>query len=388
MKNLVQIISLLTVVSFGCSKNSKKVDPTELESYTIEIYDSIKVDYQGLLTVVDYCQKQNLYLAVDGSKAGAEFIIFDDTGQARLEFDNNQAGPMAYSGEINSLSFDKDCNGFFLLTQQGLYQYDIKGTLLSYLTDKNQGGRILPSDYHLIDLSNENHVFFSLHKSPSRGFTFLQKEFYETVKMYSLIDTDKGEFLPILGFDQNSDYLTRQRLFPPSFSYTDFDEINNSIYVAHSGDKNLYSYNYTNNEIISRNKIPLELDFFTIKKENYQGYDLDAFEFALDSRIEGLLYSQGRLIVSYIKGMNHDKFLSNGLKYNGDENYMNFLLKNYQYCLSILDSGQKLRKDIILPDSLSKPIIAFSKNEFLIGINRFKVEHENEIFYKLKLNKR
>jgi len=289
MKNLVQIISLLTVVSFGCSKNSKKVDPTELESYTIEIYDSIKVDYQGLLTVVDYCQKQNLYLAVDGSKAGAEFIIFDDTGQARLEFDNNQAGPMAYSGEINSLSFDKDCSGFFLLTQQGLYQYDIQGTLLSYLTDKNQGGRILPSDYHLIDLSNENHVFFSLHKSPSRGFTFLQKEFYETVKMYSLIDTDKGEFLPILGFDQNSDYLTRQRLFPPSFSYTDFDEINNSIYVAHSGDKNLYSYNYTNNEIISRNKIPLELDFFTIKKENYQGSDLDAFEFALDSRIEGLL---------------------------------------------------------------------------------------------------
>jgi hypothetical protein len=336
--------------------------------------------------VVDYCPKNNFYLALDEINQSGKFVIFDDSGDIKLQFNNSQAGPMAFSGQLNSLSFDNDCNGFYLLTQRGLYQYALDGTLISFTEDRNQGGRILPSDYHLIDLYGDNTEFLSLYKTPSLGYTFLEKEFYKTVKLFSLIKPTSGEFLESIGFEKSSDYLTNQRLFPPSFAFSDYDTKKNIIYIAHSGEKNVFKYQYLNNKIKFLEKTPLDLDYFTIEEENYQGVDLDAFQFALDSRIEGLLFSQERLLISYVKGMDHDEFLSKGLRYNGDENYRNFILKNYQYCLSILDSGKKSGKDIILPDTLSKPIIAFSKNEFLIGLNRFKVENKNEIFYKLKLN--
>jgi hypothetical protein len=42
-----------------------------------------------------------------------------------------------------------------------------------------------------------------------------------------------------------------------------------------------------------------------------------------------------------------------------------YITKNFQHCMHIIEDGQKLYQDIVLPDMLVTPVVILEKNEFL-----------------------
>lgn len=386
MKKLIFILLAVLTIS-GCKEQNEGHSANNMvEEY--EILDSIKVNYQGVLSVIDFCPSSKIFLSVDRVKDSKVFLVFNEQGKILLKFENSSSGPMAFRGDVNSLTFDEKCNGFWLLTQAGIYHYNLDGEQTKFVEDENSGERFLPSDYNLIQLeSNSSNLFFSLYKTPHLGYTLNEMDFYKHVKMFSKINIESSSFEGVLGFEKESEYLIGNRIYPPFFSYSEFDPEKTLLYTTFSNDTSINVYKYNNGNFSLQQRIPLKLDFYKIKKENYNLTEIDHYKAALDSRIDRLLISNNRIFISYVKGMDHGNFLSSDLRYNGDEFYQEFVIDNYRHCLSILENGEKIGSDIELSEFMTAPSIAFSDTELLVGLNRSKIELQNEVFLRIKINK-
>lgn len=119
MKHLALIFILASI--FSC-KSENSADNSD-KSFTLEIQDSIQVDYLGNLNVFDFDPESGLYLGLDSDVN--EVVIFDENGKSQQQF-------TAQTAESNSINWVVgkgflDGKATFMDVRNGLFQFDKSG---------------------------------------------------------------------------------------------------------------------------------------------------------------------------------------------------------------------------------------------------------------------
>ena len=369
---------------FSCSKkdNSSAIEP---HNYSLEILDSLQIDYLGDLWIQDYDSISQGYLAK--GNGDMEFMILDGDGMtlATLEFPSD--GPYAFYGAITPIGL-RDGEIEFHVMNQGFFRYDFNGNRIWQYK--------LPFFYFYInELSGD-----AIYPLGDDEIAFIRPEHAEVVSDKSQTSIFKGIYgQPILQvFDTVSNSSRETMAFPPNSMYND-GNFNYWMFptIIRSGkewilyfrnEMKFWVYQEEGREVNFEREVSLEVDDAIKaigvpfeKEEEYSELTKNNFP----GTIREIYRSTDKTLVIYTKGISEE--LSREI--NRDESdglrELEKLKKNY---VAVFDGEFRLLKnDIPVPEGLEFSRVITEKGEILALKNQdyFGVEEEFVIYYKLKL---
>jgi hypothetical protein len=121
------LFSLLFIIS--CSERVNKSNEKS-ENLTLTKVDSIQVPYLGLLNLMDVHPQSGKVLLFD-QQAGT-LVVGDFEENQVTEFNKNTDAPDSYGAyPLGAGKFSEDGRSFTIISNQGIYTYDLKGNLIN-----------------------------------------------------------------------------------------------------------------------------------------------------------------------------------------------------------------------------------------------------------------
>lgn len=122
----ISLLLLFSLIFFVSCNTRNPGETKEINTFQIEITDSLQIDYMGSLWILDYDSSSQQYLAY--GNRDKEIVVLDEEGEIISNFDFASDGPNAL-GWIESLSLE---NGKIELIdhKSGFLHFDIKGNPL------------------------------------------------------------------------------------------------------------------------------------------------------------------------------------------------------------------------------------------------------------------
>lgn len=378
MKQLSLIFIL--VAFFSCKSENSKDSSTKL--FTLEIKDSIQIDYLGNLNVFDFDPESGLYLGIDHD--AIQIILFDEKGKSHHQYALKNDGPNA----INWLQGKSFLDGMvsILDSQKGLIQFDTNGEISRKIE--------MPLDYLYL-----NGLNFSAYPLAEK-YAYIRPErdmsdYSNTSVFYKRIYSS-----PILEvFDPESGEISNTMEFPPNTIYEDgnfyhwmfptVENIDGKWYLYFLAERKYHVYEEKADEVIYSKTVDLNItdaeDLIGVPIENPELINQQA-EPNIFGRIEGLYPMSNYTVVIYTKGVK--KEVSNQYDPEKMEEWMEFIESIPRFA-AILDKKDSLiQKDILLPTGLLFNGVYNNKNEiFALKNQDYFGEEEKVTFYKLRLEK-
>ena len=112
-----------SLVLLGCD-SSDQANQDTAATYSIEIVDSLQIDYLGDLWIIDYDSSSQRYLA--WGNGDREVLVLNEIGGILSTFNFPTDGPDALPAWINPIGLS---NGGieFMAAPEGFYRYDFQG---------------------------------------------------------------------------------------------------------------------------------------------------------------------------------------------------------------------------------------------------------------------
>ncbi|WBL44885.1 hypothetical protein PBT90_09345 [Algoriphagus halophytocola] len=376
MKQLLLILALGALLSCNPGDSTKNLP----NSYTLEIKDSIQVDYLGKLNVFDYDPESGLYLGIDQNLN--HVMLFKEQGGTDHQYDYKNDGPNAITKAIsNSFLEGKHTIMDF---QNGLIQYDQNGNISHKIN--------IPSEYFLFNYSN-----FSAYKLGDK-YAYIRPE--RDLSDYSNTSAFNQRIYksPILEvFDPETGEIYNTMSIPPGTIYEDgnfyhklFQNVKKSgekWYLFFLAERKYYVYEEKGNELIYSKTIDLNItdavDIIGVPIENPELINQQA-EPNIFGKIEGLYPLSEHTVVIYTKGVK--KEISNRYDPQKTEEWMGFINGIPRYA-AILDKNDSLiQKDIQLPQGLLFNGVSNDNDEIIALKNQDYFGEEDKVtFYKLQI---
>ena len=118
-------ITILSLVLFSCEQ--EKAVTTKL---SLAITDSIRIDYLGLLDFMDIQPKSERILFHDRQRG--IILMTDFKGNQLLKMEKGGDQKDSYGGFLYSAAKIKESDHISLVSQNGFFEYDAKGNLISH----------------------------------------------------------------------------------------------------------------------------------------------------------------------------------------------------------------------------------------------------------------
>lgn len=130
------LIAINVLLFLGCSDHN-----TDLyQGVSIELLETIEVDYQGVLTFVDFNSEKGFLLAVDQNPLNNVILLLNLKGEILSKFDNRIPGENNFKGKLNSISFDKNGEGYWIVSYSGLCKYTSDWKLIDFYENHDSNG--------------------------------------------------------------------------------------------------------------------------------------------------------------------------------------------------------------------------------------------------------
>lgn len=374
-------LSLIFILASLFSCKSEDTADNSPKFFTLEIKDSIQVDYLGILNVFDHDEQSELYLGIDQNLN--HVILFDEKGIPNHQYDLKNDGPNAIIKAIaNSFLEGKHT---IMDYQKGLIQFDANGDISHKIK--------IPTDYFLFNYSN-----FSAY-SLGRKYAYIRPErdlsdYNNTSAFYNRIYTS-----PILEvLDPETGEIRNTMAFPPGTIYEDGNFYHKTFATVEKRDENWYLhflaerkyhvYKEIGDELIYSKTVDLNItdaiDMIGVPIENPELINQQS-EQNIFGKIEGLYPLSNHTIVIYTKGVK--KEVSNQYDPEKTDEWMKFINGIPRFAAILDKNDSLLQKDIELPLGLLFNGVFNSEDEILALKNQehFGVEEEKVTFYKLKI---
>lgn len=111
----VLLVSLL-LFCFSCGGNSDSVSEIMRTSYYLEKVDSIHIDRENTVTLLDFNPASNKFLAYD--QITQEFLVLDERGRILEVVYRIGEGPNEYNSNLLAASFNHEEEGYYLLSSR------------------------------------------------------------------------------------------------------------------------------------------------------------------------------------------------------------------------------------------------------------------------------
>lgn len=363
---LIAFSIILCLLSCG----PKEGDSVEIQSVepSLQIVDSIKVDFLGNLKVVDYHEAKGLWLAIDTYTY--DLLLFDISGAIRHRINKPERGSETDYGVISGASFIGDDKLLISSYMYGLTLIDFDGLFLERIalpfrpavipTRMDQAGIILNDGKWLVDIKGRfNPLNEWRDKYPN--------------PLLELFDPESGSFSPVIVLPEDS----KNRNFNYNWGNA-FASLGERILFIAQNDPTLFVYQRAGTELSFEKSIPLQpISFFEAKRE-------EVGDFAEDF-VEGFVYrifvNQGKVFVAYSTGISQVDFN----KYNLAEDFFaSYLFIDFYLAEVDLESGEVQHH--ILPALAYYPRAIGPSGTFLTEKNliRSGAEDESTTFYLIQ----
>lgn len=380
MRNPIPFFRLLVLAILGCN-SSEQTNQDKTILYSIEIVDSIQIDYLGSLWINDF--SEGTYLAKGAQRN--EMLFLDEKGSIKSSFILPEDGPEAIQW-VYAMGFSEGQLNL-LAEHQGFFSYDLKGNRVWEF-------RLPFQFYHMNGLNAA--PFYKLGSElayirPERG-EMDWDESWESIfqKIYQE---------PILEFVDTTTLATRTSMpFPKDSFYQDgnlygwmFPSITKKAdqwILYFRNEMKFWMYETVQNEVVFKRTIELPVNDF-IEKEGIpfsREEELYSDEIKeIPSDIRSIFVNQDRFWVIYHKGVPEE--IVSKYDYEDREQWRE-LESDKQFYLGIWDEDFNLiQAEIPLPKGVFFTQVITENGELLALKNQdfFGTEEDFVTYYKLKL---
>lgn len=381
MKYLFQTFGFLTVLS-ACSLKSNNGDL--ISDSQFENKDSIQIDYQGNIFMLDFEPESGVYLARNNRTE--EYLFFDDLGFILHRFTLQQEGPNAIS-MAQGVSF---LDGKFTVmdSNKGIIQFSNEGEIVHQID--------IPKDYSYMNGVNGVANWFGkelMYYRPERGDVSLENPISFFKKMY------QSPLLEI--FDSQTKTIRNTMGFPPGTIYEDGNfyqwtfpslvKVSEEEWLIYFlAERKYHVYHKEARELMYQKTIDLDIDnavnTIGVPIENLEDY-YEKSKFNVFGRIERLYALDEEILVVYTKGVPEDI-----ARTNYSENIQEraeFINRIPRYAAVLDKKHQMLQKDIPLPKGMIFSTVVNNKGQIIALKNQeyFGVEEDVVTLFKVEIGK-
>ncbi|MDN3689111.1 hypothetical protein [Cyclobacterium jeungdonense] len=190
------ILALLAVGLLSCSRSKKETSGAD--SYSIQLVDSLRVDYMGSLELKDYDPETNQYLAYNQQEK--EVLIFDTSGAIQHTFILQDDGPEAISGYGLNPRFSA---GNICIFADQIYTLSREGKVLNR-TEIPYPYFWIVGGAHIAASSLEDKLLYYKPESAEEGQDrqAAYRRMLDGGPMMEVLDTISGEYYPTMQFPE------------------------------------------------------------------------------------------------------------------------------------------------------------------------------------------
>lgn len=203
MKNIILLQLCLVNYLFSCGPTLR--DKTSDTSYTLEIVDSVQVDFLGSLSLYAVHSTRDLFLFYESDQN--KLVLTDQRGEVLYTFKPPGDSPYSYGNDAFSATFVGD--SIVVMGRQQLVFYDLDFDFIkSHHKPYASGGMAFFGLDHLqkANIAGEiNLVAFT--GGPQYPAASNQEAYYTHFNTFDLINLDSGGFVPITPLHPKSRYL-------------------------------------------------------------------------------------------------------------------------------------------------------------------------------------
>ncbi|SFT72764.1 hypothetical protein SAMN04489724_1863 [Algoriphagus locisalis] len=299
----IYLLGLLMILLACSSRGGGELEYSSAKpGISIEIIDTIRIDYLGNFTVHDIDPIGEHVLFMEHRESDATIYIADFSGEVLFEHYKSRDTPDTYGKLLTTLKF-LDGEKFFAYGSQGLLTYEFDGTLVSL---------IKPDDYSLpyglawgmgISLIPYNtKLLFAGQNNMPRDYS--EPEFYEEVQFLTWLDPATGEIERFNNLPDTSLFRSG-KFYHTAATRPNAELVGNSIYMTYGIEPAIYEFSADP---------PYELrSSFTIDLPEYHYFE-GASKYVNDVHLYGNGITSGRIshilkageywLVNYFPGYN------------------------------------------------------------------------------------
>ncbi|SFU08512.1 hypothetical protein SAMN04489724_3818 [Algoriphagus locisalis] len=386
MKLTHTLLILLVFSFFACESPTSSSSSGEKTTLTLEIADSIRVNYIGKLNLMDVNPEFKMILFFDPQNM--KFVSTDFEGKILGEFSKDRDAPDGFGFFPMAAGRFNASQNIQIVSMFGIYEYDLDGNLLtSHKIPKDEvksfSGRA--DAKREIQFVNDKIL---LSGSIARGeFNKTQPEFYDTYLQLVWADPKTGAFEQFLSLDSASIFQNNMSHEPTTLS-TSFDVVNDQLYVISGIDPFLNIYEieppYT-----KLKRIPLQLTNYRLNQgEDPKKADPRAISYDPSYGIIHKLVKVGdKLVIMYETGYSEEDAIRSheNMSQSEWEEFYSRMKEKYKIRYQILDFEGKLLSDAEIPGKLSDLFVARDGTLWFLGKANAEVEEDFYTLYKVEI---
>jgi hypothetical protein len=257
---LYLFIAGLTIVSCNNQNSQTKVSESTVESYELEILDSVVVDFIGRMDWSHISPDGESFLGVDQQKS--DVLLIDKEGEIRATLTKTGDQPDAIGPNLAARPQFRNNTEIALLGNKGLFIFGLDGNLKKNIKPSfDPFSNFFIHNADQFQFKGENHAvaFYGARNPEGAGF-YTQA----SGTKLEFIDIEKGTFTGILPYPLSSRYNASET-FPITNSTPIFRASGKGIHLAFKNEAKIFQYDWENLEN-PKKEINLQIEPFHLMK--------------------------------------------------------------------------------------------------------------------------
>lgn len=250
--NTTQKIALFfpCIIALSCQQEKEQ----DTQSLSLEIIDSIRVEYAGLLDLMDVDPAQERVLLHDRQRSIVLMTDFEGNHVLRLDKQGDDKG--SYGQYLWSTAHIKENDRISLVSHKGFFEFDAEGNLAWYKPFKEAvpffAGRAAADS----ELMEHEGIFFQKGLVARGEYNKTDDEYYDQFQLLVKFDPEKGAAERIIHLEEESPFRTTGKAYEISEMNPSFTILADKLLVIAGTDPHLNVYDIQPpHQLLERNPI-------------------------------------------------------------------------------------------------------------------------------------
>jgi hypothetical protein len=386
-KNIKILIIPFITLLWACGNSSTRENQINAgQEFTLEVIDSLVVDYIGLLSWSHISPDGLKFLAMD--LQNSEIFIIDNGGQILQMLQKTGDQPESIGPNLIGRPQFRNDDEIALLGIKGLSIFDFQGNLKEqFKSDFSPTMNFIILNADIFQFRNPVFAVALLGGRNTEG-----SGFYESTEGTKLegIDLSSGVYSAIIPYPENSRFNTAE-LFPVTNTIPVLRTTKDGLYIGFKNEPKLFFYTWEDLNNPSK-EIQLQIDNFQlIKGKDPKGVDLDVIRF--DTRefaygaINHLYWTNGKLLMGYSKGLSDEEYERATEGIDDFQEIFNAVgLKNKTEWALIAEDGSL--SPVKISSDLGRIEFVDQEGNLWLSPNRNERERDYEVLFKARLREK
>ncbi|SHN25630.1 hypothetical protein SAMN04488057_11444 [Cyclobacterium lianum] len=243
------------LLALSCQQQqNKQEEQTEGTSLSLVITDSIRIDYPGLLDLMDVDPSRERVLLYDRQRGIILLTDFDGNHLLSLDKQGDEKG--SYGLYLWSTAKIKEDDRIFLISQKGFFEFDARGELAYHMAFQDEvpffSGRAA-ADAELIEHEG---IFFQKGLVAWGEYNKTQDEYYDQFQLLVKFDPKKRTAERIIHLEAESPFRSSGKAFEILDMSPTFTVLDDKLLVIAGTDPHLNVYDiHPPHQLLERNPI-------------------------------------------------------------------------------------------------------------------------------------